>query len=196
MCSCVCTCMHICTCMPFLWKTGHWMPGHLLSFGTRWAMTSTHGFYMEKFYLASMNCKKNFCKLLLLKSPTCRATYMTRNYYVIQCTLHMSVLFWRIWIILAKQGYVVVPCPRQREMEKKVVFSVKCQYLLVMWHHGRQLSSWSLLLTVTKCHIDHCRLMFVFYLSLPVNLPIVTLWAAQLRWSINKTKCRIWEIIN
>lgn len=42
MCSCVCTCAHTHTCMPFLWKTGHWMPGYLLSFGTRWAMTSTH----------------------------------------------------------------------------------------------------------------------------------------------------------
>lgn len=35
MCSCVWTYANTRTCIPFLWKTGHWMPGHLLSFGTR-----------------------------------------------------------------------------------------------------------------------------------------------------------------
>lgn len=146
MCSCVCMCTHTCTCMPFLWKTGHWMPGHLLSFGTRWAMTSTHSLWNVLAFIWK-NSTLPVWAARRTSASCCRwKLQFARDYYVIQRTLLMSVLFLRIWIILERQGDVVVPCPRQREMEKKVkaAFSVKRQYLLVMSHH-RRLSSWSLL---------------------------------------------------
>jgi len=144
-----------------------------------------------------MSCKKNFCKLLWLEAPTCKAAYMTRNYYVIEHTLHMSMFFWRTWIILASQGDVLIPCRRQREMEKNIKTAVVWNISTCLWYHitedsylhGHCCDS-------HKSHIDHGHLAFFVYLSFPVNLPVVTLWAVHARCSINKAKCRIWENIN
>jgi len=49
---------------------------------------------------------------------------------------------------------------------------------------------------VTNPTLDHGHLAFFVCLSFPVNLLVITLWAVHSRWSINKAKCRIWEIIN
>lgn len=143
-----------------------------------------------------MSCNKNFCKLLWLKAPTCKAAYMMRNYYVIQHTFNMSVLFEESELSL--QGKVMLFHVQDNVRWRRRWRQHFCETSILACDVTSRKTVIFMVtaVTVTKSHIDHCHLTFIVYLSLPVNLPIVTLWALQSRWSINKAKCRIWEIIN
>jgi hypothetical protein len=196
-------CAHTRICMPFLWETGHWMPGHLLSFGMRWAMTSTHNLWnvlaliWKNFTLpvwAARRTSASCCgwKLQLARQHMWPEITMYFNvHYICLCSFEESELSLqgKVMSLFHVQDYL-----RWRRLSRQQFL---WNVITCLWYHitedsylhGHSCDS-------HKSHIDHGHLAFFVYLSFSVNLPVINLWAVHARCSINKAKCRIWEIIN
>lgn len=179
------------------------MPGYLLSLGMRWAMTSTH----------------NLWNVLLLygKILTCR--YELQEELLQAVVVGSSNLQGNIYDqkLLCNSTYIMYVLCSFEESELSLQGKVMSLFHVQDNVRGRRISRQQFLWNVNtylwyhiaddgylhghccdshKSHIDHGHLAFLVYLSFPVNLPVVTLWGMHSKCSVNKAKCRIWEIVN